>query len=252
MPLNAPPVAPTPVAVQETPAEATPVSQAPPVTPQVINLSAQQMSPTVFVGFKLAKLMLLITSGSILLFVLYLFCMEWMIGSDVRGAYQKALNPDRVGAELLTVTEFEKWSADLGSARKNPASTWTTEALQNAQNTIKLINELPSVSEDKKARLKDCVPPPPASDTSRDSKIDSCIEILGGLRQAALAAVAATTDAKVAADSAGKIGEQRQSLHTFWVQAAQLVLLNLLLPLLTALFGYIFGTQQAPKNSQMN
>jgi hypothetical protein len=250
MPLNAPPVTPTPVNVQEVPAGTTPIAQVPPVMPPAINVSAQQMSPTVFVGFKLAQVVLAIAAGSILLFMIYLFAMEWVIGSDIRGAYQKVLNPDRVGAELMTVTGFEKLSADLTIARKNPTSQWTTEALQNGQNVLKLVNELPSVAEDKKAHLKDCVPPPPVSDTSRDGKIDSCIEILGGLKQSALAAVAATTDAKVAADSAGKIGEQRQSLHTFWVQAAQLVLLNLLLPLLTALFGYIFGTQQAPKNSQ--
>jgi hypothetical protein len=53
----------------------------------------------------------------------------------------------------------------------------------------------------------------------------------------------------MAAESAQKIQDQRQSLHLFWIQAAQLILLNLLLPLLTALFGYIFGTQQGSGKS---
>jgi hypothetical protein len=225
------------------------IKQAPKAPPPAINISAQvpRLTPTVFVGFKLAKIVLSITAGSIVLFLLYLLAMEWTIGSDVRDAYQKVLNPDRVGAEFVTVAELEKFAADLGNARKNPTVQWTTESLQNAQNVLKLVNELPSVTADKKNHLKDCVPPPAASDTSRDSKIDSCLEIVGGTKQAVLGEVAAVTDAKIAADSAGKIGEQRQNLHNFWVQAAQLVLLNLLLPLLTALFGYIFGTQQASK-----
>jgi hypothetical protein len=38
--------------------------------------------------------------------------------------------------------------------------------------------------------------------------------------------------------------EHRQAFRSFWLQAAQLVLLNLLLPLLTALLGYIFGSRE--------
>jgi len=39
------------------------------------------------------------------------------------------------------------------------------------------------------------------------------------------------------------------AFHSFWVQMAQMVLLNLLLPLLTGLFGYIFGTRQGQGKS---
>jgi hypothetical protein len=60
-------------------------------------------------------------------------------------------------------------------------------------------------------------------------------------------AAAGVVNAQVAGESAGKINEQRVAMHAFWIQAAQLILLNLLLPLLTALFGYIFGTQQAQR-----
>jgi hypothetical protein len=38
--------------------------------------------------------------------------------------------------------------------------------------------------------------------------------------------------------------DHRQAFRLFWLQAAQLVLLNLLLPLLTALLGYIFGSRE--------
>lgn len=246
-------VSPQPVDVTEvapaTASAAAAVAKAQEVVPQQINLSAYKMSPTVFVGFKLAKMVLGITAGSIVLLLLYLFAMEWIIGNDVRHAYQKVLSPSRVGAQFHSAAQLEEFSADLSDARKNSAAQWTSGSLQNAEDVLKLIDELPSVTADQRSQLRNCVPPPPPSDAARDKKLDSCLEIAGGVKQAALEAVAAATDGKVAADSAGKIGEQRQSLHTFWVQAAQLVLLNLLLPLLTALFGYIFGTQQAQKTS---
>jgi len=223
------------------------VQQATPVKPPDINLSAQQMSPTTKVGYELAKIVLWITAGSIIIFVLYLISMEWLIGSDVRDAYKKVLNPDRAGVELMVVAEVEKFSADLIAARKTPTVQWSTESNQNAQKVLALVNELPSVAADRKAHLKECIPLPPATDTAREQKIDACVEIATAIKESGLAAVAATSDAKVAADSAQKIGDQRLGLHTFWVQAAQLVLLNLLLPLLTALFGYIFGTQHGSK-----
>jgi hypothetical protein len=248
MPLNAPAVAPPPVNIQAVPGVPAPMN-APSVAPPQINVSAQQMPPTVFVGFKLAKKVLAIAAGSIVLLLLYLFAMEWMIGSDVRQAYKRILSPSRVGAEFQSIAQLEKFAADLSDARKNPKVQWTNESLQNGQDLLKLVDELPSITADKKAYLKDCVPPPPVSDASRDNKLDGCLGILSGIKQAALEAAAAATDEKVAADSAGKIGEQRQSLHLFWVQVAQLILLNLLLPLLTALFGYIFGTQQVQRSA---
>ena len=42
-----------------------------------------------------------------------------------------------------------------------------------------------------------------------------------------------------------QLADQRAAFRAFWLQMAQLILLNLLLPLLTALLGYIFGTTRA-------
>jgi hypothetical protein len=208
-----------------------------------ISVQASEMKPTE-AGFKLAKIVLGITAASIVLFLIYLFAMDWIVGSDVREAYRKTLTPNRIAAELLTATGFEQFSNDLGDALKDPTGRWTPESLQNAQDILKQVAALPSIATDQIAQLKSCVPPPPASDKDRDRKLEACQLIVGEIRQAAIAAATAAADAKVAGDSTFRIGEQRQSLHAFWVQAAQLVLLNLLLPLLTALFGYIFGRQQ--------
>src|SRR6267142_6119408 len=145
------------------------------VAPPNINVSAEPMSPTVFVGFTLARFVLWITAGSIVLLLLYLFAMEFVIGSDVRNAYEKVLNPNRIMVELQTVAELEKFAGDLGDARRNPTAQWSNESQQNAQKIIKLIQQLPSVTEDQKARLGNCVPPALPSDATRDSKLDSCL-----------------------------------------------------------------------------
>lgn len=228
---------------------ATAVAEARPFDPPQIGVTAFPMTGQVFAGFKLAKIVLSITAATIAILVIFLAVMEFVIGSDIRTAYERVLSPSRIGAEFLMIGELDKLSNDLTVLRKNPAVQWNTDSLQNAQKVIQVIGEVPSIAADQKTKLQLCLQPPSTTDSGRDSKLDACIAILGGIRQAILDAVASTTDVKVAGDSAAKVGEQRQALHTFWIQAAQLMLLNLLLPLLTALFGYIFGTQQPQRTS---
>lgn len=44
--------------------------------------------------------------------------------------------------------------------------------------------------------------------------------------------------------------EHQESVRGHWLTLAQLVLLNILFPVLTALLGYIFGTQEASRNTE--
>ena len=184
-----------------------------------------------------------IAAVSILALVIYLMTMEWAIAHDVRAAYRDVLNPDRVGSQYLVVAQLQKLSGDLEEIRGKPSVSWSVESLENAQKIVAQIIQLPALTSEQRTQLQSCVPPPAVNDNARDKKIEDCLVLLGAVKQATLQAVASGTDSRVAADSASKIGEQREKLHTFWIQVAQLVLLNLLLPLLTALFGYIFGTQ---------
>lgn len=41
------------------------------------------------------------------------------------------------------------------------------------------------------------------------------------------------------------VAEQRAAFRTFWLEITRTILLNVLLPVLTALLGYVFGTTQA-------
>lgn len=222
-------------------------AQTPEVSPSPIRGIHVDLPPVIDAGVRLARLVLFIAAGSILCLIFYLIYMELVIGRDIQKTYGQVLNPNRIGSEFYTLGRLEELSIDLGAGRKDADSKLSAESLQNAESVLTMIDALPSVTTAQKARLRACAPFPMANE-SRNEKLDRCIEDLENIRQAALEAAAATTNAQVASDAATKLFEHRQSLHTFWVQAAQLILLNLLLPLLTALFGYIFGTQQAQRS----
>lgn len=62
--------------------------------------------------------------------------------------------------------------------------------------------------------------------------------------RAAIGAVADSTPRHLPDTTAFRlIQSERAEFRDFWLRLVQLVLLNLLLPVLTALLGYVFGTQ---------
>lgn len=49
---------------------------------------------------------------------------------------------------------------------------------------------------------------------------------------------------------ARQIADAKQAQRTFWMQFSQMILLNLLLPVLTAILGYVFGANGASASDQ--
>jgi hypothetical protein len=45
-----------------------------------------------------------------------------------------------------------------------------------------------------------------------------------------------------------ELADMKQARRAFWVQFSQMILLNLLLPVLTAILGYVFGTSSAKES----
>lgn len=253
MALNAPEVAPGALSVS---AEEVPAPQdqtkgkagdSPPVSPPSLSVGSTPMAAVAAAGVDLAKIVLRIVSVVILILMGYLVWMDYTVAKNLADAYKQVLNPSRIGSEFYTLDRLEQFSADLNAARANANQTMSKESAQRDQDVIKMLGELPSLTGMQKAQLNQCLPLP--TDSSRDGKLGQCIAVVDSVRQSAMGAAASATTAQIASEFAGKIQEQRQSLHQFWIQVAQLVLLNLLLPLLTGLFGYIFGTQQASGKS---
>jgi hypothetical protein len=197
-------------------------------------------------GAALSKWVLSIMSGSIAVLLAYLVWGEIAIGRDIHQFYDHALATNAMNANSSYLGPLEQLRSDLAAARKDASAPFSADALRNGQAALQLANKLPGVTAEEKERLQACIPPPPASE-SRNEKLNQCTEDLQRIRSLALDAASAASNATLIAQAATELHEQRKSLQAFWLQAAQLILLNLLLPLLTALFGYIFGTQQAQK-----
>lgn len=82
----------------------------------------------------------------------------------------------------------------------------------------------------------------PAQPQERTALIENCIKTLESVRYA-VGGPMDTDRLRVMRDFAKDVHDKHQGLRTFWINATQLVLVNVLLPLLTALLGYIFGRQ---------
>ena len=54
----------------------------------------------------------------------------------------------------------------------------------------------------------------------------------------------ASDDVKRALDIAASIKEMRKAGREFWMSIAQLLLLNILIPVLTSILGYVFGSSR--------
>jgi hypothetical protein len=213
-----------------------------------------QDTPQVRHGAALSKWVLSIISGSILLLITYLVWGEYTIGRDIHKFYDHALTTnstsgDSQSFDSQSLGQLEQLIGDLATARRDAKVPFSADSLRNAQAALQLVEKVPGVTAAEKEHLKVCVPPPPANE-SRNEKLDQCSEDLQQIRSLAMKEASGATNAALIAQATAELHEQRQSLHTFWLQAAQLILLNLLLPLLTALFGYIFGTQQGQSHKE--
>jgi hypothetical protein len=204
------------------------------------------LPPLTWVGKDLSRAVLGILAGSIVVLMGYLFYMEGKIGRDVGGAYTWALEASRTASGFKWIDRLESTTAELRLARSRADGHMSEAALQNAQEVLRMAARLPSLPDGQREQLGRCVPLP--TDSSRNEAVDRCVEILERIDRDALGTFATTSTAGIAGDFATRLHEQRQGLHQFWIQAAQLILLNLLLPLLTALFGYIFGRQSGSES----
>src|SRR5260370_25391747 len=155
------------------------VAQVQRVLPPPIRVS--ELAPEIGGGVELARLVLYIAAGSIVMLTAYLIFMDIAIGRDVHNEYQQVLNPSRIGTEFYTLGRLEKLSDDLGAARKDPEWQMSADSRQNADAILKMVGALPSITSTQKTQLSECVPPPPAS-ASRNDKLDRCIGTIESIR----------------------------------------------------------------------
>lgn|GEM_PF-2733568 len=215
--------------------------------PSPLSVTADPVMPArAKAGVELSRLVLYMIAGSIVLLLLSLLWLGSSVSDDVKHAYANVLEPSHAGTELQTLARIEELLDDLGRAKSDLKWQMTQGASDNEAKVLDFLAQLPSVTGEQKTTLAACKPLP--VNDMRVESVTRCIAVLNDVRQSALQASASVASMQIAAESVDKMLAHRQSLFTFWMQASQMILLNLLLPLLTALFGYIFGSQQAERN----
>ncbi len=244
MPLNAQPV--TPIDAGATAPSG--LSGLAPASPAQIGASASNLTGTARAGVILSYFVLSIVTGSIVLLLAALIWLNYNVSDDVRRPYASVMNPTKIGSEAYVLGMLESLVGEFQHARDDQKWAMSEAASSNQAALNSFLAKLPSITASQKSTLTACRPLPEGG--SRNPALEKCIAVLNDIRQAVVEAAYSTSNSQVAGEAVDKILAHRQALLSFWLQAAQLILLNLLLPLLTALFGYIFGTQQAGQSPQ--
>jgi hypothetical protein len=216
------------------------------VVPQAVQgITTAPMLPVTYAGLQLAKIVLTILAISLAFLMLYLWTSEWRYGSNQAIIYEKVLSQATSAPNSLNQALTDKYITTLRDAALDSNVTLDAEEQAAAQPLFTSLKRVGAISDQQLASLNGCIPFPSISD-GRAAAFISCAGILDEAKKKIMAASPALERIRLLTDFSKQVNEHRQNFHTAWFQEAQLILLNLLLPLLTGLFGYIFGTQQAP------
>lgn len=196
------------------------------------------------IGKRLTLWILSILAGSILLLVLYLWRMDITTADDIRRNYGKDINREDVS--LYLAIRLQNFADALNRAASDPKFTISDKAAADERALVETLNQFPSlVNNDAMVKLDGCIAALSVAGSDRKAALQPCIDEINKVRTEGMTTAAAAFSFQMASEASSKLLEQRQSLHEFWLKAAQLILLNLLLPVLTAALGYTFGHQQA-------
>ena len=199
-----------------------------------------RLPPTVAAGVDLAKLVLKILTWAIVIFACGLALVELHDSSHEASVSDEILRQAAVETDQIDPAEIEHALDLIANALAAPEAKASDRALDEMGQLRASLVRYRIISEDQRRALEGCFPFPTGDD--RAAKLKACAD---QLRLAGKAAkVADLEKLRTLIGFSKDIDAQRQSFRSFWIQAAQLVLLNLLLPLLSGLFGYIFGTRQ--------
>lgn len=254
---NVAPQPPGGVSADENPAPAAnPAANPPPVNPAAAatiaaatvadpavpaGMTATQSAP--MIGKDLTRIVLNITAGAIALLVFYLLFMDLRIAADIDHIFQSKSRDAHIESGGYASARLNQLYGDFGAAR-DPKWQAPPESIAYDKGVIDSLSMLPGLTPSLKQQLNTCLTDiSTAAPNARDKDLPLCTGIIDANREDAVAYAEAADAAEFAEKSAEQLNQQRQGLHQFWLQAGQLVLLNLLLPILTALLGYTFGQQ---------
>lgn len=213
-------------------------------TPPELDVRAR-MAPLTAAGFDLVRQLLWLTAASALVLALVFLAIEGLATARAGDGYKQAIAVASAGRATTDDTALELFAAQLRRGQQDP--TWVMSAPDTAaaQSLVKELAKDPAVPPLSQAAFSKCAPLPAALAEGRAETLATCAgaaATLLGMRQAPSERV------KLILELQKQHGEQRQAFRAFWMQVAQLILMSLYFPLLTALLGYVFGTQQTQRS----
>ena len=205
-------------------------------------VKATPLGPLTRVGYDLARLVLGLTASAFVILTIILAIAEFRMAPRRELTYPEGL---AIAANARLEVDDARWSwlrDQFDHARADPA--WVTPEAVEVGRLIDKLQANPELAAADKPLLEACRKMPPAAATGREDALRRCAAIVdrhlpsrGSLAERV----------KMIQELQKQAADDRQAFRAFWLQMAQMILLNLFFPLLTALLGYIFGTQQAQK-----
>lgn len=203
--------------------------------------------PITAAGVDLAKTVLEYIAVAIVL-LLIILCVVEIIDSTHEHLLQDQIAQQTARASVLPDAErLESWRTGLKSFAATP-SVAPTDDQQNAWRFLfDSLRMTGAVSTVQAETLSSCVAP--VSSKPQAAQLTNCEDALAILAGQSRSAAGDLDKIRLLAEFSKEVDSSHQNTRTFWLQIAQMILLNLLLPILTALLGYIFGTHQVPADN---
>jgi len=261
MPLNlanATPVTPALAPVQS-PSAAIASSGAQPVTPDQVKVTP--LPSITAAGVDLAKYVLKILAIAIPVWVAILFVADLATTYTVHEAYRVAIEAVRntesnASAAMRrkesmqkALSSMEKISHIASESSKGKVGEVPSEELKNTIAAIRDVQGTPGEPAQNVQKLKailavlESIQSAPAEIGKIEPKLKESVESFRAVIDTVAPSSAANAERlRSYVELLKELAAERKSVRDSWIQIGQMVLLNLLLPILTALLGYIFGT----------
>jgi hypothetical protein len=219
------------------------IVDAPQVKPPPTGATAS-VPPLTAAGLDLIKLVLSLTAGSILLLTALLLLAECRGLARADYANRQGVAQAIGGSSSGDDGRLALLIAQLQRARSDSSWTMSASETTDAASSLKQLLDKTAATPAQRDALSHCLPLPAPVDPNRSTTLANCVATADALWPSM---GNATERVKMIEELQKQSDDQRQAFRTFWLQVAQLILMNLFFPLLTALLGYIFGTQQGQK-----
>lgn len=228
-----------------------PPVQSPPALPglvqqAIVDLPGARatMPPITAAGVELAKIVLGYIAAAMVLLLVIITVVEVI---DATHEYSLQDNIAQQAARISAMPDAERleaWRAGLKSLAATPSVPPTTDQQNAWRFTYDSLRMTGAASQLQAATLSACVAP--VASKPQAAQLTNCDDVLAMLANQSRGAAGDLDKIRLLAEFNKEVGSSHQNTRTFWLQIAQMILLNLLLPILTALLGYIFGTHQVP------